>query len=286
MTYSSIAVATDFSEASRPALLRAARLAIPRGVAIRLLHVDEISAGAANGDARAREITAEERNAVDLLLGSAREELERAGARVLEVRLAGVPHEAIVDAVRAGEADLLVCGTHGRTGLRRLLMGSVAEICARESAIPVLIARGPAEHDFERVLVATDLDERGERAAKAACELAAPGSIVDIVHFVPLLSLASPAGRFYASMELPRLQAEAWRRGNALIDRLGNSRVEPRFTVEIGDPRDGVLRRIDERHHDLVVVGSHGRGGLSRVAFGSVSEGIVRHAPCSVLVVR
>jgi nucleotide-binding universal stress UspA family protein len=280
----SIAVATDFSEASRPALWRAARLMGRSGGAVALLHVVEREA--AGGDRRARELGAEDRNAVELQLAAAREELERAGARVRERRLSGVPHLAIVEAARDAAAELLLCGSHGRTGLRRMILGSVAEQVARQSAIPVLIARGRAERDFERVLIATDLDEPGERAAAAACRLAAAGAALDVVHFVSVASLASLPGRIQVTNDLPRLVAEAQRRGELLIERLGTTRVTPRFTVEIGEPLGGILQRIAERHHDLVAVGSHGRGGIARLALGSVSEGVTRQAGCSVLVVR
>jgi universal stress protein E len=278
-----LALATDFSEASRPALRRAARLAGAGGEII-VIHVH--APLAANGDPRAREIAAEERNAIALLFAAARDELERGGARVTELPLEGVPHEAILEALRSGRVEVLVCGTHGRSGLRRVFLGSVAEKVARASAVPVLVARGPAERDLERVLVAIELDERGARVAAAACALAAPGATVDVVHFISIASLVSVPGRAYVTTELPRLEADARRRGGALVDELRGRGVEARFTVEIGDPREGVLRRVEERAHDLVAVGSHGRGGLARLTLGSVSESILRHAPCSVLVVR
>lgn len=280
-----IVLATDFSDASRPALRRAARLAAGGGDVV-LLHVLEVSEDLANGDARTREIAAEERNATALLVAAWREELERADVRVLELILQGLVAETIIETAHAENADLLVLGTHGRTGVRRLLLGSVAEKVARGAVRPLLVARGPAEEDFERVLVATALDEHGERAAEAACRLAAPGATVDIVHYLSVASLVSAPGRQYISAELPRVQAQAARQGAALVERLRRPGLEPRFFVELTDPRGGTLARLQERGYDLVALGSHGRGGLARVMLGSVSEAILRHAPCSVLIVR
>ena len=283
---SHIVLATDFSEASRPALRRAVRLVSAGGVQVTLLHVHQLAPAEIGGDPGARELAAEERNAIDLLCMAAREELERAGARVVELRLEGAPAETIVEAARTESADLLLLGTHGRTGVRRILLGSVAEKVARGSSIPVLVARGPGDRGFERLLVAVDLDERSERAAAAACELAAPGATVDLVHCVVLAPLASMPGQVWIANEMPRIEAAARQYGAELVERLRRPGLEPRFTVEIEDPRNAVLRRIEEGGHDLVAAGSHGRGGLSRLALGSVSEGILRHAPCSVLIAR
>jgi nucleotide-binding universal stress UspA family protein len=279
-------LATDFSDASRPALRRAVRLAARGDVEITLLHVHQTTRAEAAGEPGARELAAEERNTIDLLSLAAREELERAGARVRELKLEGVPGELIVDAARAERADLLLLGTHGRGGVRRILLGSVAEKVARGSSIPVLIARGPAERGFERVLVAIDLDERSERAAAAACDLAAPGATVDLVHCVAMAPLTSIPGQTWVMNELPRIEAGARSYGAELVERLRRPGLEPRFSVDFEDPRSAVLHRIDVHGHDLVAVGSHGRGGLSRVALGSVSESILRHAACSVLITR
>ena len=109
---------------------------------------------------------------------------------------------------------------------------------------------------------------------------------VDLVHCVSIATLASVPGQTWVANELPRIEAAARGYGAGLVARLRRPDLEPRFSVDIDDPRGAVLRRIDDHGHDLVAVGSHGRGGLSRLALGSVSEGILRHAACSVLITR
>jgi nucleotide-binding universal stress UspA family protein len=202
------------------------------------------------------------------------------------MRLDGPPGKVIPEAAAVRAVDVLVVGSHGRTGVSRVLLGSVAEKILRASPVPVLVARGPAESPFGRILVATDFGEPAERALRLALELAAPGATVDVVHFVSIVPLVAVPARALLSTEMERLTARALPIGRQLLARHRRDDVVVDFASEIGDPRLGALERIRLRGYDLVAVGSHGRSRVTRALLGSVSEGIVRHAPCSVLVTR
>lgn len=144
--YRRIVHATDFSRASRPALALAVDLAKRHGAELMLLHVlvppspfvgSEVAAMTFE-DLEARARSAAERR-LSALVGLARKRGARAKGRVVE----GVPAEVITRLARRSRADLIVIGTHGRTGLSRIFLGSVARRVLELAACPVLSVHGP-----------------------------------------------------------------------------------------------------------------------------------------------
>jgi universal stress protein A len=146
-----ILVPVDFSEPSRAALEYAANLAQTFGATLDVLHVWEAPSFAPRGS-DVVSVGAGEFGLEDLIRKSAEEALdgfvERARKRGVIVNSAraqrGAPAHAIVDAAKAGNYDLIVVGTHGRTGLPRVLLGSVAENVVRHAHCPVLAVRKPS----------------------------------------------------------------------------------------------------------------------------------------------
>ena len=143
-----VLVAVDFSETSKNALAYGTNLARAFGGRLHVLHVaDVISTSAAQfypegpGDPEAK--------AIELGTRQLRTHLDAegiTGART-EVRVAPDPAQEIVDYAKEIHADVIVAGTHGRTGVSRLIMGSVAEHVVRTAPCPVLVVR-PSEHEF------------------------------------------------------------------------------------------------------------------------------------------
>ncbi len=136
--------ATDFSRASRPAFAKALELAKRDRARLFLLHVlvppspflgDKLPSSYLELQARARR-DAERR------LAAAVDEVKKAGVRVQATLIAGAPSEEILRAARRQRSDLIVIGTHGRTGLGRVFMGSVAERVLQRAPCPVLTVRG------------------------------------------------------------------------------------------------------------------------------------------------
>jgi nucleotide-binding universal stress UspA family protein len=281
-----ILVASDFSESSAAALRRARLLAAARGARIVLVHAFDGGRGRHPRDAGAAMALDEERRAAEIRLEAERRELVAAGLEAIAMRLDGPAGEVIPAAARAEAVDLVVVGSRGRSGVKRILLGSVAEKVVRTSPVPVLVARGAAEAPFRRALVATDLGEPAERALAAALELVEPPAALDLVHLVALEPVVGIPVRPLVTTALAAVTEEARRAAGELAARHAREGVAVAVACEIADPRDGVLDRLEAGGHDLVAVGSHGRHGVARALLGSVSETIVRHAPCSVLVAR
>jgi nucleotide-binding universal stress UspA family protein len=144
--YRRIVHATDFSRASRAAFAQALELARQNGAELTLVHVyppvvPPVAAGAAAPAAyRAliAEVQARTQQQLDKLIARAKE----AGIPVTGLLFEGTPHDRIVRAAKASGADLIVVGTHGRTGLARLVLGSVAARVVALAPCPVLTVRG------------------------------------------------------------------------------------------------------------------------------------------------
>lgn len=135
------------------------------------------------------------------------------------------------------------------------------------------------------ILVPTDFSPNADQALDYACELAAKlGATIHLVHAVS----APPSALQVALTEqiIENLLSE----DRAVLEKLMRSRGEAAAfgssTVDIGDPRDLILNTAKTRGADLIVMGTHGRRGLSRMVMGSVAENVLRHAPCPVLVIR
>jgi nucleotide-binding universal stress UspA family protein len=136
-----------------------------------------------------------------------------------------------------------------------------------------------------RLLLATDLSEASEAATNEAFELAKrlDASILAVSVIDPG-ALLLPGGRFRARIDQVRERRE--QQAQALVERGRAEGVDVSFLVWTGDPGDMIVSAAEAEHVDMVLVGSHGRGAVGRFFLGSVSEHVVRHAPCPVLVVR
>jgi nucleotide-binding universal stress UspA family protein len=144
-----------------------------------------------------------------------------------------------------------------------------------------------------RILVATDFSPGADRALDGALELAAKDAEVDVVHYyglrwpalfytgAPLAPIPTPADPI-----TQEVAAAVRVQGEKLIASRKQRRVALAFHPLGGTPMPGLVHRLEERPYDLVAMGSHGRRGFRLFALGSLTEAVVRRAPCSVLVAR
>jgi nucleotide-binding universal stress UspA family protein len=141
------------------------------------------------------------------------------------------------------------------------------------------------------VLLATDGSATSIEAARYASQVLRDAEQVTLLSVVTEIP-GDDAGGFEGSVYSPEQQERVWNEelaeANAELERTATAlhakKVDKR--VEVGDVANTVCRVAEDLGVDLVVVGSHGRSGLGRLFLGSVSEHVVRHAPCPVLVVR
>lgn len=196
------------------------------------------------------------------------------------------PSRAICDRARAGDAELVVLGTRGRSGLDHILLGSVAERVARLAPCPVLTvgARAPEPAPIRKVLVATDFSRDAEAALTWANALIARcrASLI-LAH-----SVTPPFGfgeeESYDDDERTRTQMEE---SHVQLEELAKTiDVEVEIAVGRRYPETDALQQADERGADLIVVGTRGRRGLPHVLLGSTAERIICRAPLPVVTVK
>ncbi len=201
----------------------------------------------------------------------------------------GVPADALTSIAARRRPDLFVVGSRGLSDAKRFLLGSVSRHVVLAAACPVLVVkkRVPA---FRRILVAAD----GSKASRAAlaCLLRLPLPKLarfTVVSVVPPLPIEAGHGDVDAALlerVLAPLRQEAERvarEAAAVIDRAG---FEATPLVRHGHPAQELVKLAEAKDADLVAVGSRGLTGSDRLALGSVSDGVVKYAPCAVLVVR
>jgi nucleotide-binding universal stress UspA family protein len=138
---------------------------------------------------------------------------------------------------------------------------------------------------FQTVVLATDLSPTSEAATTAALDLARTlGARLLAVSVIDPGSLRMPGGRF--RLRVDQVRGEREHVAQSLVARGRSIGVAVDFLVWEGDPGESIIEAAAAEAADLIVVGSHGRGTVGRFLIGSVSDHVVRHAPCPVLVVR
>ncbi|NVB81166.1 MAG: universal stress protein [Kofleriaceae bacterium] len=278
----------DFSAGSKQALRWAVRLATEADAELVVFHAWQTPAVAAEY-AFAATMTAQLQEAAVQALAADLEAARSLGASRASSRLVNGPAwSMIVDEVAAGGFDIVVMGKHGRTGLKRFLIGSVAENVVRRASCPVLVV--PTEREptsFAKVLVPVDFSACSHAAMDAVPALVQPGG-----EGITLLHVIDLPVNYHGEPKIEGLMEAVDKRGTETLERwAGELRAKVSVPVtprsRIGRAATESLAVLDELPaFDLVVVGSHGRTGLARALIGSVAEKIVRLAPCAVLVVR
>jgi nucleotide-binding universal stress UspA family protein len=200
---------------------------------------------------------------------------------------------AYAELVRRAEqigADLIAVGSHGRTGLARLMLGSVAERVVRHAHCSVLVARAAEKTGV--VLAATDLSPPSLSAVTAAAATAqrtgARLVLVSVLDWADTAPGAAAALIGVAPVQIPEEVRQQVRASLAtmLVDTLARTGAPGETRVVEGEAANAIVTCAEELGAELVVVGTHGRTGLRRLALGSVAERVVRNASCSVLTVR
>jgi nucleotide-binding universal stress UspA family protein len=286
----------DFSELSLRAVEQATGLARANGAEIIAFFVFPAQAGIERGRAwtaagRPDEaVRATVVKDLEPFLAPARQ----AGVPVRVVLASGEAAHEIVAAAETSAADLIVMGTHGRSGFERWALGSTAESVLRNATCSVLTVAGDrGEPDTSSpgggpVVCALELHDSSTATLQTALSVAAmTGRMVKLVHVLPDLShykaAALCAGIAWEGLRQDlekdarqRLAAAAASDGGRVADTI----------VASGKPYREILRIAGECDAALIVMGIHGRAPLHRSFFGSSAEHVVREAACPVLAVR
>ncbi len=293
----------DFSEHSRDAFRVASSLKREFGAQVSLLHVFDISqllglGWSLYGESLEGEVLARMQSdaaaALDKFLGDI-------GVHDEEIKLItarGKPFVEIIRAAREEDVDMIVMGTHGRKGLELLFMGSNAEKVVRKAPCSVMTVRHNEDNPVEpfppkKIMVPTDFSLTSERAMATASTLAAQYEckmillhvlsdlrMEDALHWIDYTSTTKSQEEIEAE-----IRNRAFRELDAFIEKFpGDIKVEPMVVEE--RPADGIVHIAESENVSLIVMGTHGRTGISHLLMGSTAEKVVRSSECAVLTIK
>lgn len=281
-----ILCATDFSSISEAALLYAAAIARRYDSQVYVAHVIRPDA---------YQLVPPEAS-VTALTQTRRYAEQHMGELLVSGRLRGIPHQVLLgegelwsvlsNMLAEHDVDLVVVGTHGRTGIRKLLLGSAAEEIFRLAPCPVLTVgprvprEVPSEVELRHILYATDFTPTAEPAAAYALSLAQEHRAhLTVLHVVP--ENTQPSVKNQAL-----LQAFFAKRMRALVPEEADLWCDPEFVVEFGSPADGILKVATDRQVDLAVLGVRRSANFPGHLPPATAYKVVCQAQCPVLTVR
>jgi nucleotide-binding universal stress UspA family protein len=294
ISFRNILLATDFSETSEKAFNYAVAIARRHGSNISLVHVIPPESVSFIPELPGERQRYEVKRQIDSL--ASRSELNR------------IPHETVLRAgsvwsvlsavIHQQDIDLVVLGTHGRSGLKKLVLGSVAEEVVRRAGCPVLTVGPHTETtpsttgEFHRILFATDFHSASAKALDYALFLAnASETKLILLHVMPPTALPGPGQTFWDEEAVNKWQAKARATTREKLQKLLRPAdglwSEPEYVVGFDFIADGILKVAGARKADLIITGAK-RPAFVKVSahsLGAVSYEVIRRANCPVLTV-
>jgi nucleotide-binding universal stress UspA family protein len=281
--YKKILVAVDGSESGRNALLQAFRLAVEEKCWITVTSVippftGDLDLTGVKGDVRASLA-----KPCEEALHEAERLAEQERALIKTVCEEGETYERIVDLSDAENCDIIVMGRRGLKKIDRTLVGSVTARVIGHTQRDVLVVPGGTTLGWNRILVATDGSKFSGIAINKAIDFAKAygGSLV-------VVSVVDVPAEFYA--EAPQAVDDMVRKAkeytSAVRKQAEAAGVKAETYVGEAEAFEAIVKLAKDEGVNMIVVGSHGRTGLRRLLMGSVTEKVIGHAPCPVLVVK
>jgi nucleotide-binding universal stress UspA family protein len=211
----------------------------------------------------------------DRVLRPPADQLAAEGIPATTEAVMGPVAETICRFAHEQDVGLIVMSTQGNTGARRRIMGSVAQRVVRQAQRPVLIVPPRAQvadrPSFDRLIVSLDGSNEAERVLPFASSFARRfGAPVVLLHAFDEVSDGLDAIERYLARETERLASEG---------------VEAEFRTVADQPAEAILGALDPERQDLLMIATHGRGGVERLLLGSVAQSVVRSSGAPVLLV-
>ncbi|MFV1975480.1 MAG: universal stress protein [Candidatus Scalindua sp.] len=290
----SILVATDFSEYSKVALDICLGTCRCMKTKLYVLHTIEkfphdyrhLLSGTAHADMK-QKLEAEAMGKIKAMIPA---ELLESGDVIPIVRF-GKPFLEIIQIVKEKKVDLLAIGTHGRAGMDRVILGSVAERIVRKAGCPVMVIRGRKYVGFKRIIVPIDFSDCSRKALEYAIATAkAHNSKLTILHvyeesfiepYVNAANSEEEAGEIMKEIEFVNET-----KYDEFLKTVDLSGVEYEKLLKKGVPETDIVEIAMEQQANLIVMGTHGRSGIKHILIGSTSEEVVRAVHCDIIIVK
>jgi len=295
--FSRVIVPIDHSDVAEAAVPLAAHLAARRGIPLALVHVIEMSpefTAYVHGDSE-----------VDAMLEieeASQKHLRRIaagieGVEVSTIVLRGRPAARLVEYVDALDGSLVVMSSHGRTGFRRMMLGSTTARVVQACTAPVIVVRVSDDGDgveepesIQKVLVPLDGSEFAEHALHAVYELVRRDDVMirllrvpEIVAYPSTMYGAASYEAVDAYMTAMQTESEEYLKG--IAERLQDRQGQVSWELRDGATSAAILEAANEFGADLIAMASHGRTGFRRFLLGSVAEQVLHESHVPVMLV-
>ena len=204
----------------------------------------------------------------------------------------GKAAESIIDYAHENEIDLIVMSSHGRSGIGRWVYGSVADKVLHQAACSIAIIHPQVETEpfaHKRILVPLDGSLQAERALGPALKLAqavAAELVLLRVTIMPQIPVEPVVGWPGIESVMNAAEQEARIYLQRVRESLTNGRIQINAHIAASPVAESIIDAADKLQVDLIVMSSHGRSGIDRWVFGSVTEKTLRGAHCATLVIR
>ncbi len=211
--------------------------------------------------------------------------------------VAGIPADVIIDVAAAEQVDLILISSHGRSGIRKWVLGSVAEAVLQKASCPVLVLH--AERSIDKILVTLDGSDLAETALDYGFNLAQYfGSemillrIQDHLDYIDAKKLVEMEHMETGAQEMEGLaRRSVYAKVDHYLQRLESRAAQIGLDVETAtfvsdNPAQGILDFSRSRDIDCIVMATHGRTGLTRLMYGSVTEQVLSRFERSMLIIR
>ena len=302
MSFKRIIVAVDGSKTSDTAFLEALNLTSSLNAKLCIVHMVDIfpiaSLSMGADFDRCREIVKDDGQAVlDRMKLLAQINNITAETRLIELLDASKKiSEKLSEIVLAWNADLVIMGTHGRRGVRRLILGSVAEEAIRTAPVPILLVRAQDEGEkqkkpmpYKHIVAAIDSSELAPLVLSTAVDITkALNASLTILHVANEFC----GKNFIFARELIKYGETVKKLGLEILENAKRSHdmhmeiVLAEITDATGTVADKINETVAEQHADLIVIGTHGRKGFNRFLLGSVAEETARSSAVPLLLIR
>ena len=208
------------------------------------------------------------------------------------VRRTDQPYKAIIEEAAKMKADVIVMGRRGKAGLEKMLMGSVTAKVIGYAPCKVLVVPRSASISCKNILIATDGSRYSSAAAAEAIGIAKRCSsnlvVIAAVHPESISSMSPDTG--YTQNQQQTIAREEFQRAEKNISGVKGlaekEDIHAEGLIVEGKPYEAITKTAKDKNIDLIVLGSHGRTGISRFLMGSVTERVIGHAESAVLVVK
>ncbi len=294
MEFKKILVPVDFSDCSNKALEYAILFGEKYGAALTLFHVVALFQEDVGETERMQElekIVKRQEEKIREQMSGSKEKVTARGVSVNTVIQRGInPADTILEFLDEQDFDLVIMGTHGRTGLKHVLQGSVAEKVVRLSPVPVLtIHREVQKYDFDDIVVPIDFSAHSLKAVEYATDLAQTfNSHLYFLHVIeqeihPSFYAAGVTSIFEIDHDLKERVVQNMQE---FVEDFLDESMTTEYVVREGKAHREIVEFAKEKGMDLIVIATHGLSGLEYLLLGSTTEKVVRWATCPVFTVK